>query len=136
MARPETSETSCSADGPPSRTATGTLAHAAGSQPDQSPAKTTSRHEIYAAVAANDRGNLFAQPAHVAGVAVGVIDDEIGVLLADRRAAHAHSLQPQPVNQRARRRPVGRIAEEAARRRHAQWLMGLPPAADVIQSGT
>ena len=77
--------------------------------------------------------DLLAQAAHVGGRAVCVVDDEVGVLLADRRAAHAHALQAQPVDQRAGRWTVGGVAEHAAGGRHAQRLVCLPPAADLVE---
>ena len=61
-----------------------------------------------------------------------VVDDEVGVLLAHRRATDAPALQAQLIDDPAGRF-AARVAKDAARGRQAQRLMLLAPAADLVE---
>ena len=63
-----------------------------------------------------------------------VVDDEVGVLLADHRAADAAALEAELVDDAARRGTVGGVAEDAAGRRQAERLVCLAPAADLVEA--
>ena len=63
-----------------------------------------------------------------------VVDDEVGVLLADRRRRRcAWPLRPRPSMSAPAESP-SRIAEHAAGRRQAQRLVLLAPAADLVEA--
>ena len=152
MARPETIETSCSADGPPSRTTSGGRAPepvpAGGwaSVPVVGQARLTSclparpvareddlEAQLDARLAADDVPHRLGQPAHVGRRARPVVDDEVGVLLRDDRAADAAALEAEGIDDGAGRADPRRVAEDAAGRRLAERLVGLPPAPDRVE---
>src|SRR5262245_18695846 len=150
IAVPETTETSCSADGPPSRTATGGQLRSAAvilaSRRSRSIVRRGPRpagpvadehdlgHQLHAGGFDHRGANPVHQPAHVGGGPLAVVDDEVGVLLGDRRATLRQALQASIVDQLAGGGLGTRVPERAARRRQAQGLVGLAPAPDVVES--
>src|SRR5689334_23241017 len=89
--------------------------------------------EFDAGFAAHPLPNLLAQSAHVAGRAGLVVDDEVGVLFADRGATDAHAFHAQAINQATS--GVARwVAKDTSRRGLTERLMLLTPLANVVES--
>ena len=137
-AEPDTIETSCSADGPPSRTTTGRRGRSsppppAASRPSRRgrrpPRRAGSR--VRRSTSARTRS---AQAAQVGRTALAVVDQEVGVLLADRGAADPEALQA------GRRRSAPRPSAGSGLRNHdagargAQRLVLLAPALDLLEA--
>ena len=108
--------------------------HASASQPVQSPTNSISKREVDA-VAGQDLGpDALREAADVRGTPLLVVDDEVGVLLRDDRAADPGALEPGRLDQSTGRVAV-RIAEDAPGRRQAERLVGLTPVADLVETG-
>ena len=102
-------------------------------QPVQSPRKTISNARSTPWTSSHRRLHVLTEPAHVGSRALLVVDDEVGVLLGHDGAADPGALEPGRVDQPARR-VAGRVREHAAGRRQAEGLVGLTPAADVVEA--
>ena len=138
IAVPDTTETSCSADGPPSRTTTGGRAvwrsHRSWRGLPAGPVADELDLEAEVdAVAGEDLGpDPLRQATDVRGTPLLVVDDEVGVLLRDDGATDPRALEPGRLDQPPGRVAV-RVAEDAARRGQAEWLVGLTPVADLVE---
>src|SRR6478672_7741518 len=139
IAVPDTTETSCSADGPPRSTTTGGHVRSAagwltadppglagaGSRSilrgRPGPARPVAdehdlRHELHAGRFQHRDADPVHQPADVRRGPLAVVDDEVGVLLGDGGAALLDVLQPGLVDELARRDVRARVPERAAGR--------------------
>ena len=90
--------------------------------------------ELDAALRDGRRRDLLAQPADVGGRAVLVVDDEVGVLLADRRAADARALEAEPIDERAGREPSAGLRKTLPADGMPERLVRLAPAADLVEA--
>ena len=96
--------------------------------------RTRSRSARSTPCAGQDLGaDALGEAADVGGGPLLVVDDEVGVLLGHDRAADPRALEPGRLDQPAGRVAVG-VAEDAARRRQAERLVRLAPAADVVEA--
>src|SRR5450759_2549202 len=85
---------------------------------------------------ARDSGpHQLAEPPDVRGRAALVVEDPVGVLLGDHRAADPVALEAAAVDERASRRSLGRIPEGAAGAGDPKRLVGLAPAPDLVEPG-
>ena len=145
MDRPETSETSCSAEGPPRRTAmtvgvkgARTLGGCAWSRVMRPPLPASRRRTRPRSASSMPRSRrtvsrtCSARRADVRGRGGADVDDEVGVLRADHGAADLAALEAQLVDDAPRRVALG-VAEDAARGALADGLVRLPPATDVVE---
>ena len=107
--------------------------HAGHGQPSQSPRNSISNASSTPWRSAMTAPDVVGQAAHVGGRALLVVDDEVGVLLGHDRAADPVALEASLVDEPAGRVAV-RVAEHAAGRRQAERLVGLAPAADVVEA--
>ena len=105
------------------------------SQPDQSPANTISKTSS-TPVSRRTRSRTSSPRRRTsAGRAVLVVDDEVGVLLADDRATDAHALEAQAVDQRRRpiRSPTGCERRCLPTACPSGWCC-LAPTADLVEA--
>ena len=137
MAVPETIETSCSAEGPPRRTQGGRGRRLAVMSHPPSPTsrqgtgfrargRATSRARISSWTRSTRRRTSVARP-------LLIVHDEVRVLLGHDGTADPQALQSSGVDEPSGRVPR-RIAEDAAGRWQAEWLMRLAPVADLIET--
>ena len=147
IAVPDTIDTSCSADGPPRTTATGVDGRVvAGRRRHGHQAPSCGRpagpvageldleREVDAVTGEDLAADVLGEPADVGRRPALVVDDEVSVLLRHDGAADPVTLEPELVDQ-APGRVARRVAEHRARRRQAQRLVRLAPAADLVEPG-
>ena len=103
-------------------------------QPDQSPRNTTSCTSSTPNALARPRRGPVAEAADVGRRPLLVVDDEVRVLLGHARAADPGALEAGLVDQRAGRVAVGGLRKTRAGRRHAERLVRLAPAADLVEA--
>src|SRR6185436_5497858 len=142
IAVPETIETSCSADGPPKRTTIGGCGVAAVIVRSprsliRHPAPLSQEHDLRLQVdtglCLNGRRDVLGQPADIRRGSLPIVDDEVRVLLGDRRAAAGPALPADRVDQAAGGVAL-RVAERRPGRRNAERLVLAAPAPDVVQT--
>ena len=101
--------------------------------PSQSPRNSISNASSTPWRSATTASDVLGEPAHVGGRALLVVDDEVGVLLGHDRAADPVALEAGVLDEPAGRVAV-RVAEDAPGRRQPERLVGLAPAADVVEA--